>query len=399
MIKIDRLVDCCGCASCVQVCPKQCISFNEDKQGFRYPKVNKSICIECGSCERVCPMLKPHESVLPKSVYAAKNKDIEVRIASSSGGIFTILAEKIISEGGVVFGAKFDEHWEVVHDYAETIVDLAAFRGSKYLQSRIEDNYQKAKSFLVKGRKVLFSGTPCQIAGLKSYLQKDYDNLVCVDFVCHGVPSPKVWRRYLKEVALKSDKNSVSRMFISKTDTLVKSVTFRDKATGWKNYSFTVSLSETSGEGEQTTVSQSAIFSENAFMKAFLKNIILRPSCYACRFREGRSGSDITLGDFWGIDKLRPEVDDDLGVGLIMINSDKGSSICSLISADSIEMTYDEARKHNPSIYSSSKMHPMRPYFFWSLDKSFNLHRLIDRSVQYKPDILYRVLRKIKCVR
>ncbi len=399
MINVLNLEDCCGCSSCVQVCPINCISFNEDKQGFRYPVVNQSICIDCGSCERACPILTPHSEHIPLLVYAAKNNNAEIRKNSSSGGIFTLLAERVISEGGVVFGARFDEHWEVVHDFTETVEGLAAFRGSKYLQSRIEDNYQKANSFLVKGRKVLFSGTPCQIAGLKSYLKKDYDNLVCVDFVCHGVPSPKVWRRYLKEVARKSDKNSVSRMFISKTDTLIKSVNFRDKATGWKKYSFTVSLSKTSVVGEQNTVSQSAIFSENAFMKAFLKNIILRPSCYACRFREGRSGSDITLGDFWGIDKFRPEVDDDLGVGLIMINSDKGSSICSSIFADCIEMPYDDAKKHNPSIYSSSKIHPMRPYFFWSLDKSFNLHRLIDRSVQYKPDIFYRVLRKLKLAR
>lgn len=396
MIKIDRLVDCCGCASCVQVCPKQCISFNEDKQGFRYPQINKSICIKCGSCERVCPMLKKHESILPKSIYAAKNKDEEIRFSSSSGGIFTLLAEKIISEGGVVFGARFDEHWEVVHDYTEIIEGLAAFRGSKYLQSRIEDNYQKAKSFLVKGRKVLFSGTPCQIAGLKSYLQKDYDNLVCIDFVCHGVPSPKVWRRYLKEVAHKRDKNAVSLIFITNTDSLIKSVNFRDKVTGWKKYSFTVRFSKTSVEGEQNTVSRSEVFSENAFMKAFLKNIILRPSCYHCRFREGKSQSDITLGDFWGIDRLMPAVDDDLGVSLIMINSDKGVLNFPSLSTESIVMSYDEARKHNPSIYSSSKTHPMRSYFYWSLDKSFNLHRLINRSVQYKPVIFYRVLRKLR---
>ena len=360
MIKVEKQTDCCGCASCVQVCPKRCISFNEDKEGFRYPFVKKSVCIDCGSCERVCPMLKQHEVKEPQYVYAAKNKNEEIRLASSSGGIFTLLAEKILSEGGVVFGARFNEYWEVVHDYTETVEGLVAFRGSKYLQSRIGNSYQKAKSFSLKGRKVLFSGTPCQIAGLKSYLQKDYANLICVDFVCHGVPSPKVWRRYLKEVARKSDKNSVSRLFISKTDTLIKSVNFRDKITGWKKFSFTVSLSETSVEGEQNTVSQSAIFSENAFMQAFLKNIILRPSCYACRFREGKSGSDITLGDFWGIDKLRPEVDDDLGVGLIMINSDKVSSIYSSVSNDFIEMTYDDAKKHNPSIYSSSKVHPMR---------------------------------------
>lgn len=399
MIKINRFTDCCGCASCVQVCPKQCISFSEDKQGFRYPQVNKSICISCGSCERVCPMLKQHEVKVPQLVYAAKNKDEDIRRISSSGGIFTLLAERILSEGGVVFGARFDENWEVVHDYTETIEGLAAFRGSKYLQSRIEDNFQKTKSFLAEGRKVLFSGTPCQIAGLKSYLQKDYENLICVDIVCHGVPSPKVWRRYLKEVAKKSDNNSSSQIIFSNNRSLVKSVNFRDKSTGWKKYSFTVNLSESRTEGEHNTVSQSAIFLENAYMKAFLKNIILRPSCYACRFREGKSDSDITLGDFWGIDRLKPEIDDDLGVGLIMINSVKGNLIYSSVSSDYIEMTYDDAKKHNSCIYKSSNIHPMRTYFFGHLDKTSNLDSLINQSVQSKSGFMYRVLRKLKLVR
>lgn len=399
MIKLNRLVDCCGCASCVQVCPKQCISFSEDKQGFRYPNVNKSICIDCGNCERVCPMLSQREVVFPKFVYAAKNKVEEIRRVSSSGGIFTLLAEKIISEGGVVFGARFDEHWEVIHDYTETIEGLAAFRGSKYMQSRIGNNYQNVKSFLLKGRRVLFSGTPCQIAGLKSYLGKDYDNLVCVDFVCHGVPSPKVWRRYLKEICCKNDRKNVLQMFISQKDFLIKNVNFRDKSTGWKKYSFSVSFSETLAERNHNVFSQSVVYSENAFMKAFLENIILRPSCYGCRFKDGKSGSDIGLGDFWGIDKFKPEIDDDLGVGLIMINSIKGYALYSSIVSDCIEMTYEEAKKYNPSIYLSSSMHPMRSYFFWRLDKSFNLHRLINRCVQYESNIMYRILRKLKFVR
>ena len=215
MIKITKLVDCCGCASCVQVCPKKCISFSEDKQGFRYPLVNESICIDCGSCERVCPMLIDRVKTTPIIVYAAKNRNELIRRASSSGGIFSFLAERVLSEGGVVFGAKFDDNWEVVHDYTESIDGLASFRGSKYLQSRIEDNYQKVKFFLQNGRKVLFSGTPCQIAGLKSFLQRDDGNLITIDFVCHGVPSPKVWRKYLEEKVIKNDRNLLSRFFSS----------------------------------------------------------------------------------------------------------------------------------------------------------------------------------------
>ena len=399
MIKITNLVDCCGCASCVQVCPKKCISFKEDKQGFRYPFVNNSLCIDCGRCEKVCPIYKDHLVKTPIVVYAAKNKNEVIRRASSSGGIFSILAEQVITDGGVVFGAKFDENWEVVHDYTETIDGLAAFRGSKYLQSRIEDNYKKVKVFLQNGRKVLFSGTPCQIAGLKSFLQKDYDNLVCVDFVCHGVPSPKVWRKYNFEIAKKNERNLLSRFFFSNCRSLVKGINFRDKCSGWKKFSLTFSFSETSGKIEKNSLIKSVVFSQDAFMKAFLKNIILRPSCYGCRFREGKSESDITLGDFWGIDKLKPEFDDDLGVSLVMINSSKGYSFLPTTELTYIRMTYDDAKKHNSSIYKSSQEHSMRNYFFFKFSYSINLHQLIDRCIQYKPDFGYRVLRKFKLLK
>ena len=399
MIKITNLVDCCGCASCVQVCPKKCISFKEDKQGFRYPFVNNSLCIDCGRCEKVCPIYKDHLVKTPIVVYAAKNKNEVIRRASSSGGIFSILAEQVITDGGVVFGAKFDENWEVVHDYTETIDGLAAFRGSKYLQSRIEDNYKKVKVFLQNGRKVLFSGTPCQIAGLKSFLQKDYDNLVCVDFVCHGVPSPKVWRKYIFEIAKKNERNLLSRFFFSNCRSLVKGINFRDKSSGWKKFSLTFSFSETSGKIEKNSLIKSVVFSQDAFMKAFLKNIILRPSCYGCRFREGKSESDITLGDFWGIDKLKPEFDDDLGVSLVMINSSKGYSFLPTTELTHIRMTYDDAKKHNSSIYKSSQEHSMRNYFFFKFSYSINLHQLIDRCIQYKPDFGYRVLRKFKLLK
>lgn len=217
MIDILDKKDCCGCSSCVQRCPKQCITLKEDNEGFLYPIVNKEICISCGLCEKVCPVLSQGEPRKPLKVYAAKNQDEEIRRQSSSGGVFTLLAEQVIREGGVVFGAIFDENWEVKHDFAETIEGLAPFRGSKYVQSRIDDNYKKAERFLNQGRKVLFSGTPCQIAGLKRFLRNEYDNLLTVDFVCHGVPSPGVWRQYLKEtVARLFDKNSVSTDLISK---------------------------------------------------------------------------------------------------------------------------------------------------------------------------------------
>ena len=209
MIQILDKSQCCGCTACVSICPKQCITMREDEEGFLYPVVDSSHCIDCNLCKKVCPELYPKEMREPLHVYAAKHKNEQVRLASSSGGIFTLLAEKIIDEGGVVFGVRFNNNWDVVHDYTETMEGLAVFRGSKYVQSYMGDCYLKAKSFLEQGRKVMFTGTPCQIAGLKNFLRKDYDNLLTVDVVCHGVPSPKVWQVYLDEIARKGGKNTV----------------------------------------------------------------------------------------------------------------------------------------------------------------------------------------------
>lgn len=200
MINIKDKSNCCGCNACVQKCPKQCISMREDDEGFLYPYVDKILCIDCGLCEKTCPVINSKEERKPLNVFAAKKPNDEVRMQSSSGGIFTLLAENVIDEGGVVFGAGFNERWEVVHSFAEKKEDLAKFRGSKYVQSKVGNSYKQAEAFLKQGRKVLYSGTPCQIAGLKQYLRKDYANLLAVDFICHGVPSPGVFRTYLRAI-------------------------------------------------------------------------------------------------------------------------------------------------------------------------------------------------------
>lgn len=211
MINIIEKKDCCGCSACVSICPKHCITMSLDNEGFLYPQVDNESCIDCGLCEKVCLVLNQGKECKPFQVYAAKNINEEIRMKSSSGGIFTLLAEQILHEGGVVFGARFNADWEVIHDYTETKEGLAAFRGSKYVQSRLGDSFCQAEHFLRQGRKVMFTGTPCQIAGLKLFLRKTYDNLLTVDFICHGVPSPGVWKKYLEElIALKDNrKNSV----------------------------------------------------------------------------------------------------------------------------------------------------------------------------------------------
>ena len=186
MIQIIDKHFCCGCEGCVQICPKQCISFNEDEKGFRYPLVDKDICINCGLCDKVCPFLNLTNTRNPIKVIAAINPDEELRMKSSSGGIFTILAEHTIKAGGVVFGACFDDKWEVKHDFVDTVDGISTFRGAKYVQSKICRAFIKVKTFLDKDRKVLFSGTGCQIAGLRKFLRKEYDNLLTVEIACHG---------------------------------------------------------------------------------------------------------------------------------------------------------------------------------------------------------------------
>ena len=365
MIEIKEKQACCGCAACVQACPKQCISMREDKEGFLYPEVDKTVCVDCHLCEKVCPVLNQGKEREPLKVYAAKNKDEEIRRQSSSGGIFTLLAEQVLDDGGVVFGARFDENWEVVHACTETKEGLAAFRGSKYVQSRMGDNYKKAEVFLKSGRKVLFSGTPCQIAGLKLYLRKEYENLLTVDFICHGVPSPGVWREYLKEeVARQCDRKNSVLSHPNAKEIRIERISFRDKALGWKKFSFALTQSVTEGNGQKNTVLLSEPLNKNLFLRGFLADLYLRPSCHACPTKCLKSGSDVTIGDFWGIEKVMPEMDDDKGMSVMMVNRD-----CNQLKLLDEKMRfypigYREVVRYNPSVERPVRIPEKREAFF-----------------------------------
>lgn len=396
MIKIEDKTKCCGCNACASRCPKQCITLQEDAEGFRYPVIDMALCIDCGVCERVCPVIHPGEERTPLQAFAAVNPNETIRMQSSSGGVFTILAEQIIEEGGVVFGAAFDDNWEVHHTYTETKEGLEVFRGSKYLQSRIESAYQEAEHFLKDGRKVLFSGSPCQVAGLKCFLRKSYDNLLAVDFICHGVPSPKVWRKYLEEnfSAQRADagKNSVLSSSINKVP-VITGIAFRDKTlTGWKKYSFVV-RGKSASKADKNTVLLSGIFYENQYMQAFLNDLILRPSCYACPSKKGQSGSDITVADFWGIEHVLPDLDDDKGVSLLLAHTDKGKEFISSHVPNCVLVDAAQSLNHNTAFYKSVSVHPNRTYFFKRLDK-MSLSRLIVCSL--RPSLKVRVKNKIK---
>ena len=364
MLQVTDKQDCCGCHACTSVCARQCIAMQEDNEGFLYPVVDEATCTDCGLCEKVCPVINQDEPRKPLKVYAAKNRNEEIRRQSSSGGIFTPLAESVIREGGVVFGAKFDTDWNVIHAWTDTIEGIADFRGSKYVQSTIGNTYREAREFLKQGRKVLFSGTPCQIAGLRKFLRKEYVNLLAVDVVCHGVPSPLVWRKYLEETREKlraerdAGKNTVSSSLMDLP--VITGISFRDKTHGWKKFAFFLryaafkaaenSLPVPANDSERTLLQP---FPENVFMKGFLSNLYLRPSCYACSSRTGKSGSDITIADFWGVQNYYPEFDDDRGVGLVLVNTDRGRKAYEQVNTINLETTYEQALNQNPCIEHS----------------------------------------------
>ena len=378
MINIKNKQDCCGCSACTQRCPKQCISMQMDDEGFLYPQVDSSKCIDCHLCEKVCPVINQDEARTPLEVYAAKNSDDEIRLQSSSGGIFTLLAEHIIKDGGIVFGACWDKEWNVKHDYVDNINDLQRFRSSKYLQSVIGDSYLKAEQFLKTGRKVMFTGTPCQIAGLKHFLRKEYDNLLVVEVICHSVPSPGVWQQYLatRLHTLKWEKSDI------------REISFRNKNTSWKNYSFVI-------------VNQNGnIFTElsckNLFMRGFLADLYTRPSCHACPAKQLKSGSDITLGDFWGIESLMPEIDDDKGVSAIIVNSYKGKQVLHNINVELHEVLYNELTTRNPAFVKSFPITPKRTEFFKEDGSGFEekIQRLTKQKKTIKK-LIFCIVRKM----
>lgn len=374
MIRIEDKQICTGCYACLNICPEQCVSMNNDNEGFWYPVVDNERCIDCGLCVKVCPIINRVEYENKPITYACINNREDIRLESSSGGIFTLIAEQIIACGGIVFGARFDDNFNVIHDYVDTKEGLQKFRGSKYLQSRIGETFKEVEKQLEKGRKVLFSGTPCQIAGLKSFLDKPNDSLFTVDIICHGVPSPLVWQKYIEyREAIAGSK--------------ARRIAFRRKDEGWKLYSISF-IFENDKEYIQT-------YKSDLYMRAFLKDICLRPSCYNCQFKTLNRDSDITLADFWGIQNILPEMDDNKGTSLLFVNSKKGLGMFEEIKGNIISKKVDinEAVSYNLAAVRSSRYNPKREDFFREIDK-LPFEQLINKYCS--NSVLIRIKRKIK---
>lgn len=349
MIQVNSKENCCGCEACVQRCPKSCIELRFDEQGFRYPVVDTDTCVDCKLCETVCPVLNQSGKREPLTIYGAYNTNEEVRLKSSSGGVFYVLAKYVIEQGGVVFGARFNKQWEVEHCAVENLERLGQLMGSKYVQSHIGETYKQTEVLLRKGFLVLFSGTPCQIAALKRYLRKDYQNLIAVDFVCHGVPSPGVWEKYKKQ-AVGNGK--------------IQDIAFRDKSQGWEKYSFKMKLNFPQAKN---TVEKNESTRKNLYMRAFLTDLILRPSCYHCPAREFKSGSDITLADLWGVWKTLPDFNDDKGCSCVAINTERGRALVDKISSELSykEISYKSAFvDYNMSATKNPHINPKSEQFF-----------------------------------
>lgn len=304
---------CCGCGACEQICPKHCIALIDDNEGFLYPRIDEQKCIQCGQCERVCPSnYIDYIDDKIKNAYVGFAKDNNLRIDSSSGGVFGLLAKSIIEEHGVVYGAAFDRDYSVHHIRVDNKNDMFQLQESKYLQSRIENTFQQVKEDLNSGRTVLFSGTACQVAGLKRFIGTKNGKLLAVDILCHGVPSPLIWKLYL---------NYLAEQYHSQ----ISQVHFRNKRDGWKHYAIDIQF--------RNNTNYHVPHNSDIFIQTFLSNVCLRPSCYHCQYKKLNRLSDITLGDAWGIKKIMKELDDDLGTSIIISHSELGESYLRKISS------------------------------------------------------------------
>ena len=321
--------ECCGCSACLNICSKHAINMIQDKKGYLYPKINHDLCINCRLCEQVCPLKNKLETNEFKKIEKKKkNKDRHERENSSSGGIFIEIAKYILNVDGVVYGVELTDDFQVRHGRATKLEDIRKFQGSKYVQSDKGDIFYKVQKDLTEGKKVLFTGTPCEISGLKKFLRKKYDNLYTLDLICHGVPSRELLNTFLKgKVKLYSSP--------------IKNLKFRDKKFGWRNQEISI-------EFENGKKYHAPIWVDN-FYRLFTNNYILRDSCYSCRFSNLERQGDITIGDFWNLKNVDDNFEDELGVSSIIINSKNGENLFKIVQDkfEVIECSLNDINQNN----------------------------------------------------
>lgn len=364
---------CTGCYSCYNICPVKAIKMNPDSEGFLYPEIESDNCIKCGYCRKVCPVLNKPVEKPEAQAFAAYAKDEAEHRSSSSGGVFAILARYVLGEGGVVCGAAFNAQMKVQHIMIETEDSLAKLKETKYVQSEIGEIYSVVKSVLLEERQVLFSGTPCQVAGLKAFLEREYPNLLCIDLICHGVPSPEVFSRYLMEVS----------------DQPVVRMTFRNKTSGISK----VMLDYESCDG--TRIQER--YDESPYIIGFIQNLYTRPSCFHCNFKGEKRTSDLTIGDFWGVQEFHPSFITDQGVSAVIIHSEKGlrvfNKVCSQLVVEAA--LTEEIKAWNLCLVQSVGYNPKREIFFRKWKKQTIRETVMELRTEKKLEKL-GVIRRIK---
>ncbi len=356
MINVVDKSECCGCNACGDICPKNAISYKTDIEGFWYPLVDKELCIDCGLCEKVCPIINIEalkKNDFSQSIcYAAEHKNLEVVFDSTSGGLFSALSDRMYRDNGFVGGAVFNKNFSVSHYISSKKEDLPRLRSSKYLQSNLDGFYLKVQALLKEGEKLLVCGSPCQMAALRAFLKKNYENLIIADYICRGINSPKVWHKYL---------DSFEERYGSK----VVYCKAKSKEYGWRNLTQKVILENGKEVYETKDVSN--------FTKGYLQTgVYCRPSCYDCQFKGYPRISDITLADFWGIEKVDKSLEKNLGTSLVMINSKKGEAYFECIKSriNYVLVPFDSIESGNRSLNLSVESPKVdREQFFKDLEK------------------------------
>ncbi len=389
--------DCCGCGACMNVCPKQSITMQPDEYGYLYPHIDRDVCVKCHACKQVCTYQGDNYGSEPKHAFVGVNRNKEQLMNSASGGVFSALATKFLQEGGIVFGATLtfeNGHANPHHISIETIEELPQLQGSKYVQSSIGNCYQKVQSFLKQGRQILFSGTPCQIAGLHGFLRKDYDNLTTIDLICHGVPNAEFFDGYIQT---EKEKRKAKK---------ITGYVFRDKKKGW-GMNGRIDMENKRGVIRSIYVPARL----NSYNTLFLDGYTYRENCYTCKYACQSRISDLTIGDYWGIEDEHPELlnkgiyDERSGISCILVNTEKGKKLCSsvesLLRLDS--STFEKVQRRNgqlvvPSkktndrdqvleIYKQNKYNAVENYFHKKFKKQIVIHKVynaIPRSLRLR---------------
>ncbi|HAH17913.1 MAG TPA: hypothetical protein DCL29_02705 [Eubacterium sp.] len=394
MYFLETKKECCGCTACFNICPTNCISMQPDDEGFLYPHIDKGNCIECHKCESVCPIQNKHNNSQKVDAICARSSSIDIVKNSTSGGFFTPLAQYVLAQNGKVVGATYSDNKKIEHIVVcnNNKNDISKLRGSKYVQSDLKNTFSEVKQELESGVLVCFSGTPCQIEGLLNYLEKDYDSLITVDVICHGTPSPKLWKKYVdyQEKKYKST---------------IKSVSFRKKTYGY--HSGTMELAFENGHKYNGSARV------DYMLKSFFREISSRPSCYECNFKTDTHPSDFTIFDSWHASELVPGLkDDDMGYTNVFINTDKGRKIFSNIEEhyEFYPIDIEQAIKLDGKMVRNSAIpHQKRKEYYVDLDnEELDVHiqrfipiskkdYLVERSKTflYRTKLLY-LLKKIK---